>query len=417
MDSFIIRGPCHLDGSVSISGAKNAVLPLMVASILTSGRCTLSNVPDLRDTRTMMKLLKVLGASTSLSDGTLTVDTSSIDRFEASYDLVRTMRASIYALGPLLARFGQARVSMPGGCAWGPRPVNLHIKGMKALGADIRIEHGYIVATADGLRGATIILLLPSVGATVNIILAAVLAEGTTVIENAAREPEIIELVTALKSGGAKIEGEGTSSITIEGVRDILPFTYRVIPDRIEAGTFAAAAVMTGSSVEMKSCRPDHMQAIIEKLEQCGAKIQVTESSMRVTGPSEIAAVDIETGFYPSFPTDMQAQMMAVLCLANGASTISEHVYPDRFTHVPELRRLGAKINLDGNVAVVFGTDRLEGAPVMATDIRASSALILGGLVADGETKILRVYHIDRGYECIEEKLRALGADITRVKD
>ncbi len=417
MDSFIIMGPCRLDGSVSVSGAKNAVLPLMVASILTGGRCTLSNVPDLRDTRTMMKLLTVLGASTSLSDGTLTVDTSSIDRFEAPYDLVRTMRASIYALGPLLARFGQARVSMPGGCAWGPRPVNLHIKGMKALGADIRIEHGYVVATADGLRGATIILSLPSVGATVNIIMGAVLAEGTTVIENAAREPEIIELVTALKSGGAKIEGEGTSSITIEGVSDILPFTHRVIPDRIEAGTFAAAAAMTGSSIEMKSCRPDHMQAVIEKLEQCGATIQATENSMKVTGPSEIAAVDIETGFYPSFPTDMQAQMMAVLCLANGASTISEHVYPDRFTHVPELRRFGAKINLDGNVAVVFGTDRLEGAPVMATDIRASSALILGGLVAEGETKILRVYHIDRGYECIEEKLRALGADITRVKD
>jgi len=417
MDSFLIKGPTRLEGTVSISGAKNAVLPLMAASILTGGVCRMENVPDLRDTRSMMDLLEVLGASCKLEDGVLTVDASSITSFEAPYDIVRTMRASIYALGPLVGRYGRARVSMPGGCAWGPRPVDLHLYGMKALGADIKVDHGYINATAEKLHGSEIILSVPSVGATVNIMMAAVLAEGKTVIENAAREPEIGVLADALRSGGARIKGDGTSRIEIEGVDEIKPFEYRVIPDRIEAGTFAAAAVITGGKIKIENCRPDHLHAVIHVLRECGAEVEEGETSITVKGPERIKPVDIETGYYPAFPTDMQAQMMAVLCLADGASTIVEHVYPDRFTHVPELCRLGARITLDGNVAVVSGVKKLDGAPVMATDIRASSALILAGMVAEGETKILRIYHIDRGYENIEEKLSALGANITRVKE
>jgi UDP-N-acetylglucosamine 1-carboxyvinyltransferase len=417
MDSFLIRGPCSLGGTVRVSGAKNAVLPLMAASLLTGGRCTLENVPDLRDTRTMLELLDVLGCSSSIDGGTIEIDASNITSFEAPYDLVRTMRASIYALGPLVARYGHARVSMPGGCAWGPRPVNLHMLGLQALGVKISIDHGYIDATAGKLCGGEIIFSVPSVGATVNVMMAAVLADGLTVIENAAREPEIGELAAALKSGGAKIEGTGTSRITIEGVPEISPFVHHVIPDRVEAGTFAAAAVITGGSVTIARCRPDHLAAVIGKLEQCGARFEISENSMKVSGPAEIRPVNVETGFYPSFPTDMQAQIMAILCLAKGSSSVVEHVYPDRFTHVPELRRLGAYIRLDGNVAVVSGVDHLEGAPVMATDIRASSALIIGGLVAEGETKVLRIYHIDRGYERIEEKLQGLGADIERVSD
>ncbi|HSG27517.1 MAG TPA: UDP-N-acetylglucosamine 1-carboxyvinyltransferase, partial [Candidatus Krumholzibacterium sp.] len=414
---FMINGPRRLEGSVSIGGAKNAMLPLMAATIFTGGECTLSNVPDLRDTRTMMKLLDVLGLPCSLDGGTLKVDASRVTGFEAPYDLVRTMRASIYALGPLLGRFGRARVSMPGGCAWGPRPIDLHLQGFKALGADIRIDHGYIDATADRLRGAEIILSIPSVGATVNLMLAAVLAEGTTILENAAREPEISALAEALRAGGARIDGEGTSRIVIEGVGEIRPFEFRVIPDRIEAGTFAAAATLTGGRVTIEDCEPDHMHAVLDKLRACGAAIETGAGSITVSGPERIEPVDIDTGFYPAFPTDMQAQMMAVLCLSQGSSSIVEHVYSDRFTHVPELKRFGAKITLDGSVAVVTGVGSLQGAPVMATDIRASSALILAGLVAEGETKILRIYHIDRGYERIEAKLGSLGAKITRVRD
>lgn len=415
MDSFIIEGPCSLKGGVQISGAKNAMLPLMAATICTGGSCRLENVPELRDTRTMMKLLEVLGIKTGLEENVLEVDASNVDSFEAPYDLVRTMRASIYALGPLLARYGRARVSMPGGCAWGPRPVDLHLRGLKALGADIKIDHGYISATAKKLKGAEIILSIPSVGATVNLMLAAVLAEGKTILENAAREPEITALAEALKGAGAMIEGAGSSRIEIEGVDEISPFSFRVIPDRIEAGTFAAAAVITGGDIEITGCEPDHMHSVIEKLSECGATIETGEGRMRVKGPDSISPVDIETGFYPAFPTDMQAQMMAVLTLARGASSIVEHVYSDRFTHVPELKRFGAKITLDGSVAVVSGVESLEGAPVMATDIRASSALILAGLIAEGETKILRIYHIDRGYERIEEKLKLLGARISRA--
>jgi UDP-N-acetylglucosamine 1-carboxyvinyltransferase len=417
MDSFLIRGPCRLEGNVRISGAKNAMLPLMAATILTGGRCVLENVPDLRDTKTMMKVLGMLGITAGLEDGVLSVDATEVTSFEAPYDLVRTMRASIYVLGPLLARYGRARVSMPGGCAWGPRPIDLHLKGMMALGADMKIDHGYIDARTDRLRGGEVILAVPSVGATVNIMLAASLADGETVLENAAREPEISALAGALRCAGVEIEGEGSSTIHIQGRESIEPFRHSVIPDRIEAGTYAAAALITGGDVTLENCLPDQMHAVIDKLESCGAEITVTEDTMRVIGPKKISPVNIDTGYYPSFPTDMQAQMMAVLCIADGASTIVEHVYPDRFTHVPELRRFGAKVTLDGSVAVVSGVTRLEGAPVMATDIRASSALLLAGLVAEGETKVLRIYHIERGYEDIVNKLRALGAGIERLSD
>ncbi len=417
MDSFIIKGPCRLEGNVKISGAKNAMLPLMAATILTGGRCVLDNVPDLRDTRTMMKVLEMLGIPSGLEDGVLTVDATSVTSFEAPYDLVRTMRASIYVLGPLLARFGRARVSMPGGCAWGPRPIDLHLKGLMALGVEMRIDHGYIDAKAGRLRGGEVIFAVPSVGATVNIMLAASLADGETVIENAAREPEISALAGALRCGNVEIEGDGTSTIRIQGRESIEPFRHTVIPDRIEAGTYAAAALITGGDVTIENCRPGQMHAVIDKLETCGAEVSVTENSMRVVGPGKISPVDIETGYYPSFPTDMQAQMMAVLCIADGTSAVIEHVYPDRFTHVPELRRFGARVTLDGSVAVVSGVPRLEGAPVMATDIRASSALLLAGLVAEGETKVLRIYHIERGYEDIVNKLCALGAEIKRVTD
>ncbi|MCX5753374.1 MAG: UDP-N-acetylglucosamine 1-carboxyvinyltransferase [Candidatus Krumholzibacteria bacterium] len=417
MDRFVIKGPCRLEGRVAVSGAKNAVLPLMAASMLTGGTCTLENVPDLKDTRTMMDLLAGFGVASSLSDGVLTIDASRITSFEAPYDLVRTMRASIYAFGPLVARFGKARISMPGGCAWGPRPIDLHLKGLAALGTKLTIEHGYINASAGKLRGAEITLGIASVGATVNIIMAAVLAEGRTVIENAAREPEVAELARALKGGGAKIEGEGTSRVTIDGVASIAPFSHRVIPDRIEAGTFAAAAAITGGRIEIANCDPSQLGSVIEKLEECGARIEVADGAMTVTGPARLSPANVETGFYPSFPTDMQAQIMAALSIAGGTSTVVDRVYPDRFTHVPELCRFGAKIARDGNVAVITGVERLEGAPVMATDIRASSALILAGLAAEGETTILRVYHIDRGYERIEEKLGAIGASIRRVKE
>jgi UDP-N-acetylglucosamine 1-carboxyvinyltransferase len=418
MESFVVRKSGRLKGKVQISGAKNAMLPLMAASILAEGRSTLENIPDLRDRRTMCRLLDMLGVKVEFDDSRLSLDASSIQSEEAPYSLVKQMRASIYVLAPLLARQGHARVSLPGGCAWGPRPIDLHLKGLSALGARIKIDHGYIEASASRLKGSEIILSVPSVGATVNLIMAAVMAEGKTVIDNAAREPEIVNLAEALNESGARITGEGTSTIQIEGVEEISPLSFAVIPDRIEAGTFAAAAVITGGKVEIENCRPDHLSAVLQKLRECGAEVKTGETEITVRGPRRtIEAVDVETGYYPSFPTDMQAQIISVLCLAGGSSTVVENIYADRFSHVPELRRLGAEIHVDGNVAVVKGVKRLEGAPVMATDIRASSALILAGLVADGETRILRIYHIDRGYERIEEKLKKLGAEIERVSE
>ncbi|UCG50656.1 MAG: UDP-N-acetylglucosamine 1-carboxyvinyltransferase [Candidatus Latescibacterota bacterium] len=417
MDKFVINGPCTLRGAVEISGAKNAVLPLMAAALLTRGKSVIENVPNLRDVSTMMRLLGILGAEVEFEKGVITIDTTRLTSFEAPYDLVRTMRASIYVLGPLVAAHREARVSMPGGCAWGPRPIDLHLMALERLGAKITFEHGYINAAARRLKGAEVVFPISSVGATAQALMASVLAKGVTVLKNSALEPEIVELAKALRSAGAEIEGLGSSTMTVTGVETIDPFRYRVMPDRIEAGTFAAAAAATAGRVRITKCAPAHLGAVLDALKVCGAKIDIDEDNIDVQGPDRVEPVHVVTREYPGFPTDMQAQMMAVLCRAKGTSTVKDTIYPDRFTHVPELRRLAANIRLDGNLAVINGVRGLEGAPVMATDIRASSALIIGALMAKGRTEILRVYHIDRGYETIEKKLRKLGADIQRVSD
>jgi len=418
MDKFIVDGPTRLEGTIEISGAKNAVLPLMAASLLARGESIIENTPRLRDVGTMVKLLELLGATVShRDDGTLSIDTSDASGVEAPYELVRTMRASIYALAPLLAYHKRARVSMPGGCAWGPRPIDLHLMAMEKLGATIELEHGYINASCSRLVGAEVVFPISSVGATAQTIMAATLARGTSVIRNAAIEPEVTDLVDALIECGVNIAGGGTSTLEIEGTDSITPLRHRVIPDRIEAGTFAAAAAASGGDITLAGCRPEHLGAVVQILEACGAGIESDGDRMRVRGPKRPSSVDVVTREYPGFPTDMQAQIIAVLCRANGTSTVKDTIYPDRFTHVPELRRFGADIRLDGNLAVIRGVDRLQGAPVMATDIRASSGLILAAMAAEGRTEILRVYHIDRGYERIEERLRALGARIERVSD
>lgn len=415
MDKFIVHGPCRLEGKVEISGAKNAVLPLIAASLLARGRSVIENVPDLRDVATMIRLLKLLGADVTFDAGVLTIDTEGVNKMEAPYDLVRTMRASIYVLGPLVSAYRKARVSLPGGCAWGPRPIDLHLMAMEKLGAKIELEHGYINASARRLHGAEIVFPILSVGATAQTVMAAVLAKGVTTIKNSAIEPEVTELAKALVDVGARIDGIGTHTMTIEGVDTIQPFRYRVIPDRIEAGTFAAAAAATRGRVRIANCNVSHLSSVIDALKSCGATIELGEDYVDVAGPDRIEAIHIVTREYPGFPTDMQAQIMAVLTRGNGISTIKDTIYPDRFTHVPELRRLGSVIRLDGNLAVITGVEKLGGAPVMATDIRASSALIIAALVADGQTDISRVYHIDRGYEAIETKLRNIGAKIERV--
>ncbi len=417
MDKFIVNGPTRLEGEVKINGAKNAVLPLIAAALLARGKSVIENVPALRDTNTFVRLIELLGADVTFEDGTLTIDTAHADGVEAPYDLVRTMRASIYVLGPLLAFHGKARVSLPGGCAWGPRPIDLHLMAMEKLGARIQLEHGYIHASCDRLKGAEVVFPISSVGATAQVVMAAALAEGTTVIRNAAVEPEITDLVDALIASGVRIEGGGTSTLEIEGTTTVAPLRHRVIPDRIEAGTFAAAAALSGGDVTLTNCRPDHLNAVLDVLTGCGASVEAQGTSLRVRGPERLTSADVVTREYPGFPTDMQAQIMAVLCCSDGVSTIKDTIYPDRFTHVPELRRFGASVRLDGNLAVIKGVPALEGAPVMATDIRASSGLILAAMVARGRSEILRVYHIDRGYQRIEEKLRALGADIERVSD
>lgn len=417
MDKFLVKGPTKLKGAVAISGAKNAVLPIMAAALLARGRSVIENVPALRDVFTMIKVLETLGADTKFADGVLTIDTTNANCVEAPYDLVRTMRASIYVLAPILAYHRRARVSLPGGCAWGPRPIDLHLMAMERLGAQIALDHGYINAVCKRLRGAEIVFAIPSVGATAQTIMAAALAEGTTVIRNAALEPEITDLGRALVECGVAIEGLETSDLTITGVDEMRPIHHHVIPDRIEAGTFAAAAALTGGDVTITHCAPQHLDAVLATLRGCGAKIEPAGDTVRVHGPDRLEPAHVVTQVYPGFPTDMQAQIIAVLCRANGVSTVMDTIYTDRFTHVPELRRLGADIRLDGNLAVIKGTDTLQGAPVMATDIRASSALILAAMVAEGTTEILRVYHIDRGYERIENKLRDLGANIERVSD
>ena len=415
MDKFVVHGPTPLRGTVSVHGAKNAVLPLMAAALLARGKSVIENVPDLRDVTTMVKMLDILGAETTRKDDVLTVDTTRANGIEAPYDLVRTMRASIYVLAPTLAVHGRARVSMPGGCAWGPRPIDLHLMAMEKLGAKIELSHGYIEASCDRLRGGEVVFPISSVGATAQTLMAAALADGTSVIENAALEPEITDLVDALVACGVEIEGRGTSRVVVHGTTSVKPLRHSVIPDRIESETFAAAAAITGGDVTITDCDPGHMGAVLSVLEAGGAKIEIGERRVRVIGPKRLAATDVVTREYPGFPTDMQAQIMAALCAADGVSTVKETIYPDRFTHVPELRRFGADIRLDGNLAVIRGVPSLGGAPVMATDIRASSGLILAAMAAEGRSEILRVYHIDRGYQRIEGKLNALGARIERV--
>jgi UDP-N-acetylglucosamine 1-carboxyvinyltransferase len=415
MDKLLITGGRPLEGAVRVSGAKNAALPVMAATLLAPGVHRLRNVPRLRDTQTFARVLEVLGAKVSFEGNLLTVDTRGVNSIEAPYELVKTMRASIYVLAPLLARFGAARVSLPGGCAWGPRPVNLHLAGLQAMGAALDIEHGYIVGRDVKLKGAHFGFDVVSVGATAQLMMAAVLAEGSTVLENVAVEPDITALGDVLVACGARIEGLGTRQLTIHGVRSLRPIDTTIIPDRIEAATFAAAAAMTGGKIRLEGVAPDHLEAALRKLEETGCALQRGADSVTVTGPARPQAVNVITQPFPGFPTDMQAQMIAVCSIAGGTSVIEDTIYFDRFTHVPELARMGARIELKGNVAVVRGVDRLYGAQVMATDLRASASLVIAALAAEGETLIDRIYHLDRGYEALESKLGALGAQIQRV--
>ncbi len=417
MDALVITGGRPLEGRVAISGAKNAALPVMCATLLAPGLHVLKNVPSLLDTRTMAKVLEVLGAKVEFRGNECRIDTTGVNSVEAPYDLVRTMRASIYVLGPLLARFGAARVSLPGGCAWGPRPVNLHLEGLKAMGAALEIDHGYVVGKDVKLKGAEYNFETVSVGATAQLMMAATLAHGTTVLDNVALEPDITVLGEVLNDCGARIEGLGTRRIVIHGVSTLRPIQTTIIPDRIEAATFLAAAAITRGHVTIERCEPAHMMAAIHKLEETGCEVLYGPNEVTVHASSRPAAVNTTTAPFPGFPTDMQAQMMALAAVADGMSVITDTIYLDRFTHVPELGRLGAKIDLKGNVAVVKGVEKLSGAPVMATDLRASAALAMAALVADGETKISRIYHLDRGYENFDQKLASLGATIRRVQE
>ena len=418
MDRFVIKGKRMLRGRIAVSGAKNASLALMPATILAPGSYQLSNTPELRDVGTMARLLETLGLGMSRSGDTVSIDSREIRSFQAPYEHVKRMRASIYVLGPLVARYGTARVSLPGGCAWGPRPVNLHLDGLRKLGAQIDLEGGYIVAKASRLKGTRISFDVSSVGATGNVLMAAVLAEGTTVIENAAQEPEIVALADFLVSMGAKIGGIGTTHLSVEGVHALHPANVRTIPDRIEAGTFLVAAAIAGeggATVRVESCDPSHLAAVLNTLREAGASITTGDSFVELRAPERIKPVSVSTGVYPGFPTDMQAQWIALMSLSSGTSVITDTVYFDRFTHVPELTRLGGRISVRENSATVVGMPRLTGAKVMSTDLRASASLILAGLAAEGTTEVLRVYHLDRGYERIEQKLNGLGAEIQRV--
>jgi len=420
VDKIVIQGGERLVGEVLVSGAKNAVLPLMAASLLTDGWTTITNVPALRDIETFKTLLTHLGSEVEHdpATGTLRVRTVGLaGEPEAPYELVKTMRASILVLGPLLARFGRARVSLPGGCAIGARPVDLHIKGLKKMGAQVEIEHGYINITAERLTGARIYLDTPTVTGTENLMLAAVFADGTTVIENSALEPEVSFLADALVKMGAEIIGIGTDTITVRGVSGLKGADVRVMPDRIEAGTFMIASAMTRGNILIKDCPLEHLDSLAIKLRETGTGIEVEDGGVRVTGDRPIGSVDIKTMPYPGFPTDMQAQMMAMMSVAGGLSVITENVFENRFMHVGELKRMGADITVDGRCAVIRGVRGLSGAPLMATDLRASAGLVLAGLVADGTTEVSRIYHLDRGYERIETKLATLGANITRVKE
>jgi UDP-N-acetylglucosamine 1-carboxyvinyltransferase len=418
MDKLIINGDIPLQGEIRISGAKNAALPIIAGSLLTGGDVTIGNIPHLHDVTTIISLLGQMGVSLTLDErANIQVNAGNVNCFHAPYELVRTMRASVLVLGPLLGRFGEADVSLPGGCAIGTRPVDQHLKGLQAMGAKIQVENGYIKAKAKKrLKGTAIVMDIVTVTGTENIMMAAVLAEGQTTIHNAAREPEVTDLANFLNTLGAKISGAGTSTITIDGVKELGDGTYQVLPDRIETGTYLTAAAITRGKIKLKNTRPDILESVLQKLEEAGAFIETGTDwiSLDMKG-NRPRAISISTAPYPAFPTDMQAQMMALNTVAEGTGMITETVFENRFMHVQELQRMGAKIALKGNTAICTGIDNLQGAPTMATDLRASACLVLAGLAAAGETSIDRIYHIDRGYECIEEKLTQLGARIHRV--
>ena len=416
MDKIIVKGGQALTGEVKISGAKNAALPILVSSLLADGVNTYSNVPDLNDIQSTALLLSHLGARIESEGDTVQIDAQDVANHEAPYDLVRKMRASVLVLGPLLARLGKARVSLPGGCAIGARPINLHLKGLTRLGASIELKHGYVEASSGRLTGADLNFDVVTVTGTENIMMAATLARGTTVLRNAAREPEIVALADVLSKMGADIQGAGTSVITINGVDNLKPVSTAIIPDRIEAGTFLIAAALTKGNITLVDCIPEHLDALLKKLRLVGAEIDVTERSIHIQGSEPIQSVDIKTQPYPGFPTDMQAQFMVLMSIANRTSMISETIFENRFIHVSELKRMGANIHVSGDTAIVKGVPTLSGAPVMATDLRASASLILAGLIAENTTQVNRVYHLDRGYQAIEEKFAALGATIERVK-
>lgn len=420
MEKFVIKGGYKLDGEVKISGSKNASLPIIAASIMGEGKTILHNVPNLKDVQTMIKILNYMGAKTKFENNTLEIDPSGIYQFTAPYEFVSTMRGSICLLGPLIAKYKRARFSMPGGCVIGPRPIDLHIKGLKKLGVEIENEEGYIVGKADKLKGSTIFLggsFGSSVLATANIMCAATLSEGETIIEFAACEPEIVDLAKFLKKMGAKIYGEGSHLIRIEGVKSLKGVEYTIIPDRIEAGTYILAGYITKSRIKVNGVISQHLLSLFDKIEESGLRISYGENYVETIPSDKWKAVEITTLPYPGFPTDLQAQMMSFLTLAEGVSLITEKVFPERFIHVGELNRLGADITLDGSKAIIKGVNSLKGAKVMASDLRASAALVLAGLVAEGITEISRIYHLDRGYEKFEEKLTHIGAKIKRVKE
>lgn len=412
MKKLIVQGGTTLRGTVKVSGAKNAVLPIIAASLLSDGICTLQDTPDLADVASICRLIEKLGARVCHSNNEITISVPDLKEVEAPYEYVRLMRASLLVMGPLLARYGRTVMPLPGGCAIGTRPIDLHLKGFKALGAKIIYGHGCIEAVSAGLKGSQIYLDFPSVGATENLIMAASLARGSTVIENAAEEPEIVDLVNFLNAMGARIKGAGTKIIRVEGVPRLYGTVHTVIPDRIEAGSFLAAAAITGGDVLVDNVICDHLKPVTAKLREAGVRVEENENSIRVSSDRVLQPVDIKTMPYPGFPTDMQAQLMAVLCLARGTSMVTETVFENRFMHVNELKRMGARIKIEGRTAVVQGVPRLTGAPVKATDLRAGAALVLAGLAAEGSTEISNVFHIDRGYDRLEEKLRGLGADI-----
>ena len=416
MQKLAIQGGTRLNGEVRISGAKNAALPIMCASLLSADDLHLSNLPDMHDVATMAQLLRQMGVHVTAVEQGATFNAARVDKLEAPYDMVKTMRAAILVLGPLLTRFGEARVSLPGGCAIGSRPVDLHIKGLQAMGADIHIEHGYIHATAKRLRGARICFDVVSVTGTENLMMAATLADGVTTLENAAREPEVVDLANCLIAMGARISGAGSDTISIHGVTSLHGANYRVMPDRIESGTFLVAAAATGGRITLSETRADILDNVLDKLREAGASIEVSGHHITLEMQRRPTAVNIRTAPYPAFPTDMQAQFMALNTIAEGSAMVVETIFENRFMHVQELRRLGAQIDIEGNTAIVKGCAQLEGATIMATDLRASACLVIAGLVAQGETVVDRIYHLDRGYEHIEAKLSALGAQIRRIK-